>query len=255
MICGITILCNVINLLKIVMPVRIALYGGAVKGNENSAFEFAHKNVLNDYGIEKGYTKISAVLSNGAQQIREVIAAQQDNDIQSLDLFCHGNQNGLYFKKGAKVSKDIPSSSDDINLYRNWNVLFDDVRDIQTTHLLDQIRIRDLDFDKFTKACKIEIHGCLTANTATVHDNICQMLSELLYDAGKTEAVVIGHTTLSNPNINGTTDLSKQDYRHGQRAIYHAGQLKMLTYTKGRIYLSEIKEAIRTTTLIKKEKK
>lgn len=237
------------------MPIRLATYGGAVLATDNSSFKHAHINVLNDYGTEKGYTKTGLELTRGAKQLIELINSQQTNNIQSLDIFCHGNQNGLYFKEGANQHTNLPSDTPDISLYRNFNALYDDVINIPTTSFLQQYRIASIDLSKFTKACKIEIHGCLTASTSAFHDNICQMLSELLYDAGKTDAVVIGHTTESNPKINGnSTTVLQQDYRHGQRAIYHAGKLKMLTYTKGRIRPAEVQQAINTTTLIIKER-
>lgn len=238
------------------MPSRFVLYGGASIAGENLAFEYAHLNVLNDYRNEVGYTKVGIPLSRGAKQILELVASQPENSIQSLDILFHGSPNGLTFREGANTSKNLdPKTALNANLYRNFHALMDDVLKYPTVKVNNQLRIASLDFSKFTKACKIEIHGCSTASTQAFHDNICQMLSELLYDAGKTEAVVIGHTTAANPNINGLKDPKQLDYRHGQRAIYHAGQLKMLTYTQKRIEVPEIREAIKATTLIKKSKK
>ncbi len=65
-------------------------------------------------------------------------------------------------------------------------------------------------------------------------DNIVEEISELLFGAGKKNAVVIGHATKGNPNINGSrTTIREQDYRHGHRVVYHNGSILFETREKG----------------------
>ena len=47
--------------------------------------------------------------------------------------------------------------------------------------------------------------------------------------------MVIGHASKANPNIDGTTSVTKQDYRHGTRIIYHKGKAVKTITSSGRI--------------------
>ena len=68
---------------------------------------------------------------------------------------------------------------------------------------------------------------------------------EQLYKAGKKRAYVIGHTDKSNPSINGPkTTIKQQDYRHGERSIYHNGNLLKKTIKKGVISHDETQGVI-----------
>lgn len=110
----------------------------------------------------------------------------------------------------------------------------------------DSRTIDEINFSNFTKNCKIEIHGCLTAHDMYVKDNICEELSELLYEAGKKESVVIGHSEKANPKINGSkTTIKQQDYRHGKRQVFNNGKIILTTYKKGRITYNDIKNALK----------
>ncbi len=60
------------------------------------------------------------------------------------------------------------------------------------------------------------------------------------------KAYVIGHTDISNPNINGSkTTIKQQDYRHGERSIYHNGKLLKMTKKNGVIAHDEIQGLIK----------
>lgn len=176
-----------------------------------------------------------------------------------LDIFCHGNPNGLYFHLGAKIDKD--TSGNYSNLYRNFNEMFEDVKNHDKIDYADQYRIWSLDLVKFTKNCKIEIHGCRTADTKDhrdtqkqILDNFCQIFSERLQEAGRTNGVVIGHRGKISSMIHGSkTTLAQQDYRYGERALYHNGTLKLVTTEKGRIMPNTVKQAIETNSLINKK--
>ena len=98
----------------------------------------------------------------------------------------------------------------------------------------------------------------ITANSDTIVIN----LSQYLYDAGKTESMVIGHSTEANPNLpstkrkKGETDKEwkeraniSQDYRHGERKFYNNGKVILTTTKEGRITGEEIREALKNTSL------
>lgn len=108
-----------------------------------------------------------------------------------------------------------------------------------------------------TNSAKIEIHGCNSVGGTIVADNIVINLSQFLYEAGKTESVVIGHSTEANPNLpstkrkKGVTDKEwkeraniSQDYCHRERKVYNKGKV-ILTTKEGRITGEEIREALK----------
>jgi hypothetical protein len=103
--------------------------------------------------------------------------------------------------------------------------------------------ISSIDFNKFTNDAKIEIHGCKSAAGTILIDNLGINLSEALYKAGKTNAVVVAHLDQANPNIDGSkTTVKGQDYRHGTRIVYHNGKELFRTNEKGRIKSSTIQK-------------
>lgn len=67
--------------------------------------------------------------------------------------------------------------------------------------------------------------------------NFASNLSRQLYAAGRTGAVVIGHSDHATPDINGAKSTSReaQDYRHGERVVFHNGDWLFSTNIKGRI--------------------
>ncbi len=44
---------------------------------------------------------------NGANTVVSVLETKLENSVQSLDLFCHGDPNGVYFMIGASLDKNI----------------------------------------------------------------------------------------------------------------------------------------------------
>ena len=83
-----------------------------------------------------------------------------------------------------------------------------------------------------------------------------------MYEAGKTESMVIGHSTEANPNLpstkrkKGETDKERkkwanisQDYHHGERKVYNNGKVILTTTKEGRITGEEIREALKNTSL------
>jgi RHS repeat-associated protein len=220
-----------------VTPVRLIFHGGAKKAGDNSAFEFAAKNVAKDYG---GVKSVSMNVVSSAQEIVNTINKQADGSVQSVDIFTHGGTNALYTydPEGAVAGNT--------SLYRGGAKQF-----FNLAWGEGSATIGEIDFNKFTNSAKIELHGCNTCDANSKNDNIAADFSTRLYDAGKTKAVVIGHSTSANPNIKGKkTTNSQQDYRHGKRVVYHNGKVLFSTSIKGRIRASIIDQY-----LAKKEKK
>lgn len=69
--------------------VRLLLWGGARKSADNNAFYYASLNVKKDYGNDGEIIHQSV---DTAKAIVDLINAQEDNSIQSIDFFCHGSQ-------------------------------------------------------------------------------------------------------------------------------------------------------------------
>jgi RHS repeat-associated protein len=203
-------------------PLRLIFYGGAKKEGDNSAFQFAAKNVAKDYGSVPS-SNIFSIKS--AREIVTTINSQKENSIQSVDIFSHGGTNALYSHDSNE------SFIGNTSLYRSGLKQF-----FNGAWGEGSAKVGEIDFTKFTNNAKIELHGCNTCDKSSNDDNIASDISTRLYDAGKSKAVVIGHATAANPNINGKkTTNSQQDYRHGTRVIYHNGKVLFSTSNKGRI--------------------
>ena len=186
----------------------------------------------------------SVFIDNGANTLISALDFQPQNSVQSLDLFCHGDPNGVYFVIGSSLDKNVenkdlkPIAS---NIYKsrldaNFRGLWDGEKKIK-----NQYGISNLKLSSFTNESKIEIHGC---NTGSGDDCFASEQSKQLFDAGKTRSVVIGHASKANPNIGGTTSVIKQDYRHGTRIIYHNGLAVKTVTSSGRIASGVINTAL-----------
>ncbi|MFK7750388.1 MAG: hypothetical protein AB8B65_18495, partial [Kordia sp.] len=204
---------------------RMIFYGGSK--THDDLFKRAGKNVNNDYGSDKVKPKDFTQIETAAT-IVDKINSEEDNSIQSIDIFSHGGTNELHFKESEiagnnNLYKDKKTEKKDAGYF--WN---------------DSKNLDHIDYDKFTNNAKIEIHGC---NTASIEgDNsdppFAQVLSKKLGDAGKSNAVVIGHATYANPNAH--KKLKGDDYRHGLRRVFHNGTVLFTTRKEGRITGSEI---------------
>lgn len=224
--------------------VRLVFWGGARKASDNSSFWYSSRNVINDYG---GDGNIKDYQAKSGSFVVNTINSQANNSIQSVDFFTHGSQYALYMVKdktdaaaGSSLEKTISeSNTQSNNLYASGTA-----RAFQSWGGGDETNtINSIDFNKFTNDAKIEIHGCKSAAGTVLIDNLGINLSEALYKAGKTNAVVIAHHDKANPNIEGdSTKVVKQDYRHGTRVVYHNGKELFRTTEKGRIKASTIQK-------------
>lgn len=195
---------------------RLIFYGGS--NNDDDLFLRAATNVNNEYKIKASYTKIS-----DAQTIINGINNQTDNSVQSVDIFSHGGDQQLYFKRDI-LSNDLYKSSDSEPWYSSG----------------DSGNLDEINFSKFTENAKVEIHGCNTGSITEENggNNFASYFSKKLGDAGKKNAVVISHVDYANPNKHET--LTGDDYRHGVRRVYHNGEVLFRTKQEGRITASTI---------------
>ncbi len=216
--------------------VRLLFSGGAVKQSDNAAFRAAAKNVAKDYQGDGTVVRILDAISS--DNISSTINSYDNNSVASVDMFTHGGNTGLFMYSNNDKEQNV-------SMY-DWSI----TKDIFGDNIQDGAgTIDDINYDKFTNDAVIEIHGCNAGASRGILDNIAEDISENLYGAGKTNAVVIAHTEKSNPLINGegATKVSQQDYRHGSRVVFYNGQPILETTQKGRITQKQINDAIRAT--------
>jgi hypothetical protein len=214
--------------------VRLLLWGGAATPGDNSAFEWATRNVIKDY---KATDKTSIIEQHRilvAKDIVNHINRQEDDSIRSVDIFTHGGMQALYL---TTADRDTPQTLRFVlhnsSLYRSRTRMMNAAGWTKGSALVGEIK-----FSKFTTNAKVELHGCKTAGTESDDDNITADLSTQLAKAGKAASIVIGHADSANPNINGGGEKNnEQDYRHGQRIIFSKGKIVKVTKQKG--HLSE----------------
>jgi hypothetical protein len=220
--------------------VRMVLWGGAAEPGDNSAFEFAAQNVVSNYrAIDKGKFIVTDMKRiKVAKDIVNNINSQAKGSIRSLDIFTHGGPQALYLTTASpdtnKLLRYIENNS---SLYRTrWRMVFNAAGWTPGSAL-----VAEINFANFTANSKIELHGCRTAEHGADTDNIAAELSTLLYQAGGKASTVVGHADKANPNIKGGGEKnSEQDYRHGDRVVFHNGKIIKTTKQKGMISESEI---------------
>lgn len=214
------------------------LWGGSSTPGDNSAFEFAARNVAADYTKVKGKFSLVQQRIKVAQDIITAVKKQAVNSIRSLDIFTHGGPQALYLTTAdadsGSIARYVLHNS---SLYRSRARMYLNAAGWTEGSAL----VGDIDFMKFTANAKIELHGCRTAEGDSDSDNIAADLSIRLWQAGKRAAHVIGHADKANPNIKGGGEkLSEQDYRHGKRVVFHNGKVIRATSQKGYINEAEL---------------
>jgi hypothetical protein len=210
---------------------RLFFYGGS--RSDDDLFLRALNNVKDDYddSLDQKVLKIE-----NAQTITRTIRASLKNTIQSLDVFSHGGPLNLYFKTGPAFGSNY--------LYRyesdmgNWNSKSDSLQNIK--------------YEAFTDGAKVEFHGCNTGSNAEQF-NFARVFSFGLQLFGKKNAVVIGHADAANPNAHST--LKGDDYRHGLKRVFHAGETLFLTKQEGRISADTINFYLQKKSLSLREGK
>lgn len=223
--------------------VRVLLWGGAAKTEDNSAFEWAARSVIKDYKTsDKGNYDFVAQPIRVATDIVSYINRQEDASIRSLDIYTHGGPQALYLTTASPdTNKALRYVFNNSSLYRSrTRMVFNAAGWTEGSAL-----VKDIKFSKFALNAKIELHGCKTADAGSDTDNIAADLSERLFQAGKTASIVIGHADKANPNIKGGGEkLSEQDYRHGQRVVFHNGKIVKTTKQAGRLDERELESLV-----------
>ena len=202
---------------------RIIIFGGAYSKSDNNTFRDAANNLSRAYKAKDG-TKYNIFVREVKvkDDLIALINRQPPNSIKSIDLFTHGGEDSFYM-----VSVREGDGSSDMNKNWVWRYVFNNAT-FKTNNL------KELKTDVFVINPKIEVHGCKTAENPKRENNIVSNWSKILYDAGKTKSVVIGHTTNTSPLINGqSTKANEQSYMWLERAVYKNGKLQFLTKAKG----------------------
>lgn len=232
--------------IKIKLPVRLIIYGGARSASDNSAFLHASKNVIKDYRNDLPIK--SYFMSQGIKQLINAVNQETENSVQSLDIFSHGSELGLYTVIGASLKNFITHEYAQVNnlasnLYRNRLTKINQYEIFGGANWRNSFVISEINFKVFTIESKIEMHGCHSAFDGE-SDTLCALMSKALYQVGKKRSVVIGHADFATPNRGGTKIISQQDYRHEERVIYNNGNVIARTRAEGRISSSFIKRAL-----------
>ncbi|RSZ27172.1 hypothetical protein [Acinetobacter bereziniae] len=232
--------------IKIKLPVRLIIYGGARSASDNSAFLHASKNVIKDYRNDLPIK--SYFMSQGIKQLINAVNQETENSVQSLDIFSHGSELGLYTVIGASLKNFITHEYAQVNnlasnLYRNRLTKINQYEIFGGANWRNSFVISEINFKVFTIESKIEIHGCHSAFDGE-SDTLCALMSKALYQVGKKRSVVIGHADFATPNRGGTKIISQQDYRHEERVIYNNGNVIARIRAEGRISSSFIKRAL-----------
>lgn len=230
--------------------IRFLFHGGTREKNvdgsvrnigiaHNGAFYFAAQNVVKDY---KNGEKRSLKITTAADMVRKVNACSPKS-VASLDVFSHGTPYSLNFSIKENENCGLVTGWMAKQGLRAYYSTWDD----GIYNFSSESRyVSDIDFKVFTDDARIQIHGCNTARGSMPGNTLVEEISEQIYKAGRKKAYVIGHTDKSNPNINGSkTTIKQQDYRHGERSIYHNGGLLIKIKKKGIVAHDEIQRLIK----------
>ncbi|WEI21609.1 hypothetical protein PYR74_16550 [Acinetobacter bereziniae] len=186
--------------IKIKLPVRLIIYGGARSASDNSAFLHASKNVIKDYRNDLPIK--SYFMSQGIKQLINAVNQETENSVQSLDIFSHGSELGLYTVIGASLKNFITHEYAQVNnlasnLYRNRLTKINQYEIFGGANWRNSFVISEINFKVFTIESKIEIHGCHSAFDGE-SDTLCALMSKALYQVGKKEVSSSGMLILQH---------------------------------------------------------
>ncbi len=169
-----------------------------------------------------------------ADSIVRTINSQSDNSIKSLDIVSHGTPISLNFSVIEDKNCGLYTSGFSRTLVWLYAPFDSEVNSPDNRSR----KISEIDFAKFTEDARAEFHGCNAASWNPALNSLVEEFSKNLFSSGKTRAVSIGHTEKANPKIYGDkTTIPQQDYRHGERAIYH--NERKTDYTDKTGYISD----------------
>jgi hypothetical protein len=229
---------------------RLIFWGGSREVNndgrptdngarDNSAFQFAANNGAKDYGDWGKTGKKHKIRC--ANNMVALINAMAAGSLASLDILSHGTPVSLNFSVRDDLNCGLFASRTAKTGFGIVGPFRDDVNSPDNECAV----VTDINFRVFTDDAIIELHGCQTAGNAYGLDSIAVNLSQGLSGAGKKKAVVIAHLDKANPNIGGTQNVLKQDYRHGRRVIIYNGKIVHEFTRTGRIKPSDVEKYLK----------
>jgi hypothetical protein len=207
--------------------------------SDNSAFQFAANNVAKDYEDWNKTGKKHKIRC--ANTVVALINSVAPGSLASLDILCHGTPISLNFSVRDDLNCGLFSSRTAKTGFGIVGPFRDDVNSPDHECAV----VTNIRFGAFADNAIIELHGCQTAGTYGPFDSIAAKLSQGLSGAGKKTAVVIAHLDKANPNIGGTKNVLKQDYRHGRRVIIHNGKIVHEFTRTGRIKPSDVAKYVK----------
>jgi hypothetical protein len=236
--------------------VRLIFIANCFTAAENSAFRFAAANLSADYERDTASRQvIKRIYFDNARQMVDSINAQR-LVIRSVDFLSHARDDriGATITKGNIQYRTSLFESRERMHEVQWH---NEASSLHNSYKMASIE--EIDFTRFSYDAVIEIHGCHAGTDAdsVLPANISRRLSQALYMSGKQLAVVIGHSTRANPNVQpagrGHTGAAVatlresvlgQDYRHGLRMIYFNGKTVLATRIPGGIPQATLVAAI-----------
>lgn len=223
------------------MEYRYIFYGGARERNSdgtirqigiahNNAFLMAAKNVEKSYGKYQEQVKMHKITT--AADMLGKFNSLPKNSLKSLDILSHGTPYSLNFSTQENENSGLITG---VMAKMLLKVYYSNIFDGEIYNFSGLSRyVDDINFEVFTSDARVQIHGCNTARGNIPGNTLAEAISVGLWEADKKSAYVIGHTSKSNPNINGAnTTIAAQDYRHGERAIIKNGDIVYTTTQKG----------------------
>lgn len=198
----------------------------------------------NEFRSKNEYTPAVPSLTkvNNGRDIVKYINQQQPNSIQTLDISAHGGSYGIFF-----APTPYPTTVENGKLREPKNNLYmssytqsndragSGVNPWNNTY--GAATLDDINFNVFADDAKIEFHSCNTAgdkwDKANEYMNMASVVSLKLYNAGKKNAVVIGHYEDAGPGSN-------EDYRQGERRVFYKGMNILTTNQKGNMSKKQI---------------
>lgn len=230
------------------MSYRYIYFGGTREKNSdgsvrqvgiahNSAFQMAAKNVQRDYG-KFDETVFLKKITTAAVMAKEINSLKKDT-LKSLDILSHGTPYSLNFSLEENVNSGLVTGFMAKMLLKSY---YSDFFDWEIYNFGKFSRyVKQINFEVFSNDARVQFHGCNTAKGDMPGDTLAEKISKGLWNADKKLAYVIAHTDKSNPNIDGKkTTIAGQDYRHGNRAIIHNGNILYETKNKGYLDHKEI---------------
>lgn len=235
---------SLLSLITVAAPsdslVRLILFGGAREinaKNEAHLLGIQHNNTFGNaaYRLKKEYllqnlpgVKIKVVQIETGAEVVHILNKQKTKAILSVDFITHSDMPSLNMSYAENTNCGIYTDEKGKRLTEKIHH--------KGYHFVEESRsIDDIDLTRFSDTVKIEFHGCRTAGNEFFCPNISHYLSRKFAEAGKSEAIVIGHKGKSEVPMKENGKLVT-DYRHKWRIVYRNGRIIFNTHKMGDIF-------------------